>query len=258
MRFVSDRLGGGVRYREFRVDGPNGEIPGGLWTPGADEPGAAGGPAREGDVRGTPLVLIGHGASGSKQQDYVRHLARHLVLAHSLSAAAIDGPVHGDRRQDSGNDGRLQFLDFVRVWSSEADLTDKMVGDWSAALDELLLLDEIRLPVGYWGLSMGTILGLPFVAADKRVSAAVLGLMGLTGPTRDRIATDAGSVTCAVLFLAQWSDQLFPIASALELFGAIGTDDKRLHANMGGHGPVPEDEFLGTADFLAKRLSSTG
>lgn len=244
MRFVSDRHGGGVRYREFRVDGSHGEIPGGLWTP--DEDGA------------TPLVLVGHGASGSKQQDYVRHLARHLVTAHALSAAAIDGPVHGDRRSDRGEDGRLQFLDFARVWSSEPDLTDRMVTDWSETLDALLKLEDLREPVGYWGLSMGTILGLPFVAADKRLKAAVLGLMGITGPTRDRIAADAGRVTCPVLFLAQWSDELFPIATALELFEAIGTNDKRLHANTGGHGPVPDDEFYETAAFLARRLASAG
>jgi cephalosporin-C deacetylase-like acetyl esterase len=36
-------------------------------------------------------------------------------------------------------------------------------------------------PVGYWGLSMGCGLGAPFVAAEPRVRAAVLGLAGSIG-----------------------------------------------------------------------------
>ncbi|MDA8040103.1 MAG: alpha/beta hydrolase [Actinomycetota bacterium] len=235
-------MAGGVRYRSFVVDGEQGEVPGALWT----TPGGS----------GLPLVLIGHGASGSKQQDYVRALAHRLVLAHGVAAAAIDGPVHGDRRPDKGVDGALQFLDFVKVWSSDPCLTDSMVSDWRHTLDQLAALDDIAGPVGYWGLSMGTILGLPFVASEERVEAAVLGLMGIAGPTAERIAADAPRVTCAVLFLVQWSDELFPRETAFRLFDALGSPDKRLHANPGSHGSVPHDEFQASAAFLARRLSA--
>ncbi len=201
------------------------------------------------------LVLIGHGASGSKYQDYVRSLGRELASKHQLAAAAIDGPTHGDRRDDGGRDGQRAFLDFAMMWSSEPGMTEEMVADWQATLDALLALEGLGGPVGYWGLSMGTILGLPFVAAEKRVSAAVLGLMGMTGPTTERIRADAPRVSCPVLFLLQWSDELFSRQSGFELFDALGTPDKTLHANTGGHGAVPSHEFATSASFLARRLS---
>ncbi len=242
MKFSDDSETGGVRHRRFVLERSGHEIPGALWSP----------PEGVGEPLG--LVLIGHGASGSKYQDYVRSLGRALAAGHRLAAAAIDGPVHGDRRADGGRDGQLAFLDFATRWSSDSSLTDEMVSDWQVTLDCLSSVDGLGGPVGYWGLSMGTILGLPLVAPEKRISAAVLGLMGLTGPTLDRIASDAPRVSCPVLFLLQWSDELFPRQTGFELFDALGTADKTLHANPGGHGAVPSHEFATSASFLAWRL----
>ena len=101
---------------------------------------------------------------------------------------------------------------------------------------------------------MGTILGLPLVAAEARIDAAVLGLMGLTGPTRARIEADAPRVRCPVLFLVQWDDELFPRGDAFALFDALGSADKRLHAHRGGHGAVPDEAFAATVDFLVRHL----
>lgn len=134
-------------------------------------------------------------------------------------------------------------------------MTDAMVTDWRMTLDSLEALEEVdTVRVGWWGLSMGTILGLPFVAGEPRIAAAVLGLMGMTGPTRERISTDAPQVCCPVLYLVQWDDELFDRAAAFELFDAIGSGDKRLHANLGRHGEVPDDEFEASAAFLVDRL----
>jgi dienelactone hydrolase len=247
MRIAGDRVEDGVRHRSFEVEHSGRTVPGALWTPAATSARAL--------AKRLPLVLVGHGASGSRHQDYVRFLARTLVNEHGIAAAAIDGPVHGGRRADGGRDGRLAFLDFAAAWSSDAGLTDRMVADWRRTLDELLLLEEISGPVGYWGLSMGTILGLPFVAAETRVSACVLGLMGATGPTSARLREDAARITCPVLFLVQWSDELFGRAKAFELFDEIASADKTLHANPGGHGGVPNHEFVASALFLASHLS---
>lgn len=243
MRLSDDSRHDGVRHRRFVLERDQGQIPGVLWSPEDDSAGPF------------PLVLIGHGASGSKYEDYVRRLGRSLARDLRTAAAAIDGPVHGDRRGDGSRDGQRAFLDFATRWSSDPGLTDEMVADWETTLDSLLTLDELGGPVGYWGLSMGTILGLPFVARDKRVSAAVLGLMGLTGPTSERIRADAPRVSCPVLFLVQWSDDFFPRQTGFELFDALGTRDKTLHANPGGHGEVPSHEFVTSARFLARRLA---
>lgn len=264
--FGEDRSSGGVRERSFAVDVDGRTVPGVLWTPapgpdgeaipGADPPRPTGAVAGHPDAPGPrPLVLIGHGGSDHKRKGYVVSLARRLVRHHAVAALAIDGPVHGDRRPDRGVDDRLALLEFAQAWANDPTLTDTMVDDWLGALEAVQGLPDVGAgPVGYWGLSMGTILGLPLVAATPRIEVAVLGLMGLTGPSRDRIAAAAPAVRCPVLFLMQWDDELFHRDGALALFDALGSPDKQLHANPGAHGAVPEHEFSASEAFLAGHL----
>jgi dienelactone hydrolase len=243
LRFTGeDTVREGVHSREFRLDADGRSVPGLLWTP-------------EGAHGRRPLVLIGHGASNSKRQDYVLVVAHRLVRRYGFAAAAIDGPVHGDRRTDGVGSGPQVFLGFAQAWMDDPAMTDTMVADWRATLDGLRELPEVgEGPTGFWGLSMGTILGLPLVAAEPRITVAVLGLMGSTGPTRERIVADAPRVTCPVLFLVQWDDELFPRESALELFASLDAPEKRLVANLGSHAAVPDDVFDDTIGFLARRL----
>jgi dienelactone hydrolase len=242
MDWVGDpRRGEGVVERGFRVDAGGRQVPGILWLPDAGD-----GPR--------PLVLIGHGATADKRADYVLALARRLARAHGFAAAAIDGPGHGDRRPPDRNDEIQVFSDFLAEWSREGS-TDDVVADWTATLAALRALPAVGDgPLGYWGLSMGTIYGLPFVASEPRVQVAVFGLMGLVGPTRERMETDARRLTCPVLFLQQWDDSLIPREHIAELFDALGSVDKRLHASPGDHAAVPMEEFEFSAAFLARHL----
>jgi len=232
----------GVRERRFDIVRSGRTVPSMLWTPAE-----ASGPR--------PLVLVGHGAAQTKSEAYVVALARTLVRHHAMAAVAIDGPVHGDRRPAGHVDGSLVMLEFGQRWADDPGLTDDMVQDWRAVLRAVQSLDEVGAgPVGYWGLSMGTILGIPLVVAEPAISVAVLGLWGLTGPTSARLAGDAAAVACPVLFLVQWDDALCPRDRSFELFDALGTRDKRLHANPGAHSGVPPQEFLATVQFLADHL----
>lgn len=232
----------GVQERRFDVRRGERTVPGLLWVP----------PAARGP---RPLILIGHGGGGSKREGYVLALARHMVRRHGFAAAAIDGPVHGHRRKDDGSVPGLALLEFSVMWTSDPTMTDAMVADWRATLDELQRLPEVGTgPVGWWGLSMGTILGLPFVAAEPRIAAAVLGLMGWCGPTRDRIGDDAARIGCPVLFLQQWDDELFDREAVAALFDRIGSADKRLHCHPGAHGGVPAEAFEASEGFLVRHL----
>ena len=243
MHVLDEVVAKGVRQRRFDVERHEHRVPALLWTP-------------DGDAGPRPVVMLGHGASGSKSQDYIVAVARTLVRHHGLSAVAIDGPVHGDRRADAGTDGDTAFLDFAARWSADDTLIDTMVADWRATLDAVQALPEVTDgPCGLWGLSMGTIFGLPLAAAESRVVVAVLGLMGIAGPTKERFAADAPAVRCPVLFLVQWNDELFKRERAFDLFDALGSTDKRMHAHPGRHAEVPAEEFEASAVFLASHLA---
>jgi pimeloyl-ACP methyl ester carboxylesterase len=239
-----ERNGGdGFVQREFMLDRGERRVPGVLWTPAHAS-------------SGKPLVLFGHGASGDRHQTPIPYVARQLVAESGFSALAIDGPVHGRRKVGDGARGA-----FAVEWRRDG-CVDDMLGDWRAALDAVQRLDEIgEGPVGYWGLSMGTIFGAPLVAAEPRIQVAVLGLMGILGPTedyRERIRSAADAISCPVLFLMQLHDELFTREQYLELFDRLASDDKRMHANPGLHPEVPVEELDFSAAFLQRYLAGEG
>ncbi|MFN2607188.1 MAG: dienelactone hydrolase family protein [Acidimicrobiales bacterium] len=229
---------------ERRVDVPVADrvVPAILWTPaGATGP--------------RPLVLMGHGATRHKRVDHIVALATHLVRGSGFAVVAIDAPMHGDRRPDRADDFQV-FSDFLVEWSREGTVED-MLEDWNATVDAVRALDEVGdAPLGYWGLSMGTIYGIPLVASEPRVQVAVFGLMGLVGPTAERLAADARRVSCPVAFLQQWDDSLLPRQPVLDLFDALASMDKRLHVHPGEHAAVPVEEMEFTVAFLTRHLAS--
>ncbi len=231
----------GMSVREFTLMRGDRAVTGVLWQGDTAKPGA-------------PLVLFGHGASGSRHQRPIPFLAEQLVREHGAFALAIDGPVHGRRQKGEG--GRAAFWP---EWQRRGTAED-MIADWRLALDAVQALPEVgQGPVGYWGLSMGTIYGAPTVAADPRIKAAVLGLMGISGPDhyRPTVTAAAKAIRCPVLFIMQLEDELFTRAEQLALFDALGTADKRLHANPGLHPDVPVEELRHSREFLMTHLTGT-
>jgi len=237
----------GVWERPFFVARADERIPGILWMP--EEPAGR-----------VPLVLIGHGGKSEKRNPASLALARRLVRRHGIAACAIDAIDHGERGpiRDTGDGPQQQ--EYIELWK-RADTIDRMNADWSATLDALIASDRFDPSrVGYWGLSMGTVLGLPFVASEPRVSAAVLGACGYTGSSAvrarfgDRHRIDAPRVSCPILFMVQWDDEIFDRDGAFELFDTIGSRDKRMHVHPGKHGDFPQEAFDSTREFLATRL----
>ncbi|MBA3027923.1 MAG: alpha/beta hydrolase [Desulfobacteraceae bacterium] len=227
----------GVTTREFTLKRNHRPVPGVLWSPEQGSP-------------GKPLILLGHGASGDRFQAPVKSMAYRMVRHYGFFALAIDGPVHGGRSTGDGARGS-----FAEEWKRPGNVED-MISDWKTAMDSIMALDEVgQCPVGYWGLSMGTIYGAPLVAAEPRIKAAVLGLMGLVGPTeayRKIIKEAAEAIICPVLFLWQLEDELFPRDRCLALFDLIASKNKRLHANPGTHAAVPVEEMDFSESFLAE------
>jgi dienelactone hydrolase len=218
-----------------------------LWTPdGAD---------------GTrPLIVMGHGGGQHKKAPAIVDRAHRFVAECGFAVVAVDAPSHGDRPDHE---------EFTRIATEyeaclaadeglapliaefQALVADQIVPEWQTVLDAVQQLGHVGVgPVGYWGMSLGCVIGVPLVAAEPRVRAAVL---GLGGP--EVSAEAAGRITVPVEFLAQTNDERVPLAQSLTLFDALASTEKTLHANPGGHGEVPAFEFDSTLRFFARHLS---
>ncbi|MFB7112095.1 dienelactone hydrolase family protein [Streptomyces sp. NPDC056291] len=229
MRFISQTSSDGVTEQFFTLD----EVPGVLWSP-------------EGARGPRPLILLGHGGGQHKTAPAAVSHARRYA-AEGFAVVAIDAPNHGDRPQDE-EFGRIAAAMRAGMHSY---LADQAVADWQAVLTAVQRLDQVGVgPVGYCGMSMGCGLGIPLIAAEPRIRAAVLGLLGAHG-----LAEDAARVTVPVQFLVQWDDQMVPRDQSLALFDALASADKTLHANPGRHGDVPPFEVDSSLRFFVRHLS---
>jgi len=243
MRFISETTSGGVSERLFAV----GDIPGVLWSPA--------------DVAGSrPLVLLGHGGGQHKKAPGVVARAHRYVTECGFAAVAIDAPGHGDRtmteqdelsvaeiraRREAGEPVGPQIARYTAAVAARA------VPDWQATLDVLQDLDQAGAgwPVGYWGVSLGSAIGVPLAAAEPRITAAVFGLAG-----RETLADSAARVMIPLEFWLQWDDELVPRESGLALFDAFASRQKTLHAHPGRHAELPISEQESSQRFFTRHL----
>jgi cephalosporin-C deacetylase-like acetyl esterase len=117
------------------------------------------------------------------------------------------------------------------------------------SLDQVpVVLAEHPDPVGFWGISQGTRVGLPLLAAEPRITAAVLGLAD--GPV-----ASAPLVTAPVLFYIQSDDDVVQPAACRALFDALGSADKTLIENPGGHLDLPRTSVEQSAVWLDRKLA---
>jgi dienelactone hydrolase len=244
MRFTTEqRLDDDVLEREFTL----GEIPGILWTPGS-----ASAPV--------PLILLGHPALGLRKM-YPRLAARaRRCAADGFAAATIELPGTGDRpRWAAAEHARADLRRALEAGEPVSDeivdtlilpLVERAVPEWRAALDALLSLPEIGGPVGYSG---GVIsVGIRLAVVEPRIVAA--GLFAGSFVPRTMVE-EARQVTIPLHVLLQWDDEGNDRQMALDLFDALGSKEKTLHANMGGHTGVPQFEGGDGNRFFARHLT---
>ena len=242
MQFITEhRLDGGVLERGFAL----GAIPGILWTPGS-----ASAPV--------PLILLGHPGGLHKMNPRLVARARHSA-ADGVAAATIELPGSGDRpRSAAADQARADLHRALAAGEPVGDalvdrlvlpLVETAVPEWRAALDALLSLPEIGGPVGYAG---GVIaIGIRLAVVEPRISAALLFAGSFVPRT---LFEEARQITIPLRVLLQWDDEGNDRQLALDLFDALGSKEKTLHANLGGHTGVPEFEGDDGNRFFARHL----
>ncbi|MEV5173926.1 alpha/beta hydrolase [Streptomyces flaveolus] len=243
LRFTAETSSNGVVERDFTV----GDVPGVLWSP-ASSPDRA------------PLVLMGHGGGNHKKHPAMAGRARLLVTGCGFHVAVIDAPGHGDRPRTAHDEAEIAELFRARaagepegpiVVRYNHHLADLAVPEYQALLDALQELPEIGGdgPVGYWGINMGTAIGVPFVAAEPRITAAVFGQHW-----PDVLAEKAKQITVPIEFDLQWDDEHISREEGLALFDAFASKEKSLHVNSGRHKEMPRFEADSAVRFFARHL----
>jgi dienelactone hydrolase len=255
MHFTSETTEHGVTERAFDLTVDGERVPGIVWTP-------------EGARGPRPVILMGHGGTQNKRVDTLLARARSYARHQRWASVAIDAPEHGERTTPEAQaaaranlearmarGARTPDADFARTMR---DRTARAVPEWKATLDAVRTLPEIGDgPVGYWGVSMGTSIGVPFLAAEPRVQCAVLGLNGLR-PGMDGFEAQAKSLTLPILFVFQRNDELVNVEAGLALYDAFSSKEKVFHMNPGRHVQIPAHERDDFARFFERHLSPGG
>lgn len=253
MEVIDDSTIGSIRARVFETSGDIGMIPGVIWTP-AEASGAR------------PKVLIGHGGTQDKFSPNIVALAQALVSELGVACVAIDAPGHGDRvtkeqrerfRQAAARVDPSLPRDRGSASAPYTAMFSQGASDWKVVLDEVEVMADIgQGPTGWWGVSMGVSIGLPFVATDARITCAVLGLAStVSRPGHDEYLAWARSFDRPLLFLCQRHDGGHPIENAVELFDLFGSRDKTMHVNPGGHVGIPAFERAASLTFFARHFA---
>jgi dienelactone hydrolase len=253
VRFSSEVSEMGVTERGFEIEVADERVPGIIWSPTNAE-----GPR--------PLILVGHGGTQHKRNEGVLARARSLVRHVGYAVVAIDAPGHGDRTTpeeaararanlEARIAGRVQERPPVDM-EMMARRSAQAVPEWKATLDAAQQLPYVGDgPVGYWGVSMGTAIGAPFVASEPRIKAAVLGLAGLR-PGSEGLEKAARSITVPLLFVFQWHDELVSREAGLTLFDTFASKEKTMHINPGGHVQIPLFERESYERFFVRHLGT--
>jgi len=234
-----------VREDRFDLEVEGRLVPGVLWQPvesGAD----------------TPLVLAGHGGgfgtAGHKRVEQIVRLAACLA-DYGIATAAIDQPGCGDRPGAEREQARRRTMTIEeaveQLWTRE--LVNEMARDWQASLDHLLSSWGLgSAGIGYWGLSGGTTFGLPLVALEPRIEAAVLGLNSAV----PLMLAYAPRITCPVLYTMNLDDHFMSRDACLALFDALATKDKYVLAYPGNHGENLGPATAEWARFFDEKLGA--
>ncbi len=206
-----------------------------------------------------PLVLLQHGAHGSKEAPYMVQVAAPWVR-RGVAVLSIDFPLHGERYSAKlsglllgalglegrpSDTGRLVLADFLR----QAVLDLQRALDVAARLPEL---DAAR--VAYAGLSLGSIVGATYCSVDPRPRAAALALGGGGfGDAADPCRHVARFAPRPLLFVNASRDETISREATQALFEAAGEPKEILWFDA-GHRDLPGRAMKEMWLFLKRHL----
>ena len=223
-------------------------VPGSLWLPATGEP-------------PFPVVLLQHGANGSREAPYMAAAAVPWVRA-GAAVASIDFPLHGRRGSAKLREPMLAGLgiagqatlanrEIVREFVRQSVVDLQRTVD---ALGHFPELDAQRL--AFAGFSLGAIVGATFCAVDPRPRGAALALAGggFGGPDVDPAVRIGNISPRPLLFVNMSEDRVVPPEAAKTLIAAAGKP-KSSHWFDGDHLDLPGAALKLMWQFLREQLT---
>jgi dienelactone hydrolase len=199
-----------------------------------------------------PVVLLQHGAGGSKESEYLE-LASAPWLAAGAAIASIDFPLHGERL---GTKLAAQLVPGRGDAGLRAAFARQAVIDLRRTVDALERLPELDpARLAYAGFSLGALLGAVFCACDPRPRAAALALGGggLFPAPVDALSHVARVAPRPLLFVNATRDETIPRAAAEALHAAAG-EPKQVVWFDATHTELPGVALKAMWTFLAGQL----
>lgn len=199
------------------------------------------------------LLLLGHGGGYGKDSLRFVELSRRYAARTGLAVLCIDAVGHGERRPAAATPG------IPAGWHSAT--VDAMVADWASAAAAFASIGPAS---AYVGFSLGSIFGLPVVAAMPTIRAAVFVVggiptrLGIDDPRLGPVLIEAGSRIehAPVLMLNKTADEIFPTEGTRAVFDAIPGSRNQLRFWEGGHNDWPPEMIDVSIDFITQLTSS--
>jgi pimeloyl-ACP methyl ester carboxylesterase len=216
-----------------------------------------------------PALLIAHGLNSGKDDNRLVML-RHAWARHGFACVSIDAPFHGERATGDP----LDVPALLSMPYTGLHFVQQSVIDQRRALDYLEERGDIALDrIAYVGFSMGTFLGVQFVAIEPRIRAACFAMGGAglfhflvsrapggSGPDHELVANLIDPLHYApciaprpVLQVNGTQDSTVPAMLAHMLHGALA-EPKRMIWYPGGHNGIPEPTIDDMLHFLERHL----
>lgn len=120
-----------------------------------------------------PVIILLHGLGDRKTVDYIEY-GHQYFIDHGYAVMRIDIANHGKRQE---NDYKFDLTGELKYWTR--DIVIQSVFDLRRVIDFLETKPEIDAQrIGYYGISLGGIIGTVFCGVDQRVKVPVIALAG--------------------------------------------------------------------------------
>lgn len=119
------------------------------------------------------VVILLHGLGDRKTVDYIQS-GHDFFIKNGFAVMRIDIANHGDRKE---HDYEFELTNGYRYWTR--DIITQTVFDLRRTIDFIQTRPEIDSNrIGYFGISLGGIIGTIFCSVDDRVKVPVIALAG--------------------------------------------------------------------------------